>query len=80
MTKLLRCLSIFCIHVDRYDLADINAILMKDLKKLELWNDYMALQISIHSLIITSIMKEEVSYTPDIKNFEPGQVIIEEKQ
>lgn len=68
----------FCIHVDRYSLSDINAVLMKNEKKLELWNDYMALQISIHSLIITSVMKEQVSYTPDIKNYEPGQVIIEE--
>ena len=46
--------------------------------KFELWNRYLSLQINVHGLLISALMKAEVEYRPRVKSFGRGDVIIEE--
>ena len=64
--------------LDEYSVDILYDEIKKNPVKFELWNRYLSLQINVHGLLISSLMKAEVEYKPTVKKFGRGDVIIEE--
>lgn len=68
----------FAVIVDEYSSSDLYNAIGSDMNKLMAWNRFLSLHINLQNMIISDLIKVQVSHTPEIRNYETGDIIIEE--
>lgn len=68
----------FAVIVDEYLYDDVYDVICGDRKMLSSWNRFLSLHINIQNIIISELSKSQVQYVPTIRNYEEGEVIIQE--
>ncbi len=68
----------FAVIVDEYRAEDVLSHVQADAELLRHWSAFLIGQLSLFRSICGGLVKEEMKAVPNIKNFSPGDVIIEQ--
>ncbi|MFN8391535.1 MAG: cyclic nucleotide-binding domain-containing protein [Bdellovibrionota bacterium] len=73
------CISTeFAVIVDEYSADTFFGTINQSENLLRLWNEYLALQFKLFSIMLTTLVNEEDSFSPDLRFFCEGETIIRE--
>jgi signal-transduction protein with cAMP-binding, CBS, and nucleotidyltransferase domain len=68
----------FAVVVDEFHAESFFAALHKVPELLNLWNNYLAKQFSLFSIMLANSVSQEEAYTPDVCFYMPGEKIFEQ--
>lgn len=68
----------FAVVVDEFHAESFFAALHKVPEQLNLWNNYLAKQFSLFSIMLANSVSQEEAYTPDVCFFMPGEKLFEQ--
>ncbi len=70
--------SEFAVVVDEYPADAFFAAIHADAQLLKLWNEYLAQQFKLFSIMLASLVNEQEGFVPDVRFYMQGEPIIEQ--